>query len=399
MNKVLLASMRSPFLDDDKVYPSLGTLYLQAALDSEGIKSKIEDEFDYNRPEKYDEFDIWSASVMTPQKDEADRFLDLAKAQKKIAVIGGPHPTFYFNEVAKKNWDHIVMGDGEKKILDIAYGYAQQYEIDNLTSDQLASFPRPTRLQNKELLKKYHYKLRGKEATSLITGRGCPMSCGFCEAARTKIKYSPLERIVEELDDIRDLGYSGVYIFDDLFAMNKIRTRKIGEELRKRNLVFRCNGHARLMDREYAKELSDLGCVEIAFGAESGSQKILDIVQKKTTVKQNYDFVNSFKGLDVRVKAFLMVGLPGETYDTIKDTEDFIKNSGIDDFQLAVFYPYKGTPIREYLSNYDLRMVAIGIGAYGQKGGESECVVETSGLTSEQIKSERDRIVKKYKNG
>jgi len=115
----------------------------------------------------------------------------------------------------------------------------------------------------------------------------------------------------------------------------------------------------------------------------------------------NYKATEYAKMQGLRVKAFLMIGLPGETMETIADTEKFIATSGIDDFQLSIFYPYKGTAIRDAIdkgqNSVDLMFIGEGLGAYGQKGGSTESVIRTSCLSAEQLLTERDRIVKKYK--
>jgi hypothetical protein len=149
-----------------------------------------------------------------------------------------------------------------------------------------------------------------------------------------------------------------------------------------------------------AKLLADTGCVEIAFGHESGSQRILDRVDKRTTVEQNYRSVEYAKKHSIRVKSFLMLGLPGEDAESVADTEKFIRDSGIDDFQLSVYFPYKGTAIRDEIDRgvaQDIFMVSDGLGAYGQRGGSTEATVATPEFTAEKLLKIRDAIVTKYK--
>lgn len=233
-------------------------------------------------------------------------------------------------------------------------------------------------------------------------------SCAFCEDARTTARWTPLSLIQEELDDIIELGYKGIYLFDDLFAIAMPKVKPICEEIRKRGLIYRCNGQANFFTKwgeDFAKMLADSGCVEMAFGHESGSQTILDNVIKRTKVEQNYKSVEYAKKYGIKVKSFLMLGLPGETYETIKATEEFIKNSGIDDFQLAVYMPYKGTQIRDAIDkgeNIDLQLIPKGqdgeiTGAYGIRGGNTSYEVRTSALSAEELESERERLVNKYK--
>lgn len=383
---VLLSTMPAPLLDNEFVYPSLGVLYLQRALNDADVNCDITDDFKFEEPHEYIDYDFMAASVMTPQRNDGARFLEIAEFLGTKSIIGGSHPTFYHDDVKDEGWNHIVQGPGESKLVEIVTGIKTKQQ-----------FVRPTRLENAELLSKYEYTLKGKRGTSLITGTGCPMSCGFCEAADTKIEYVPLKQVEQELDDIVELGYNAVYIFDDLFALNKKRSFDIGDMMKDRGLTFRCNGHAKNMTRDFAEGLAERGLVEIAYGPESGSQRILDIINKKTTVQQNYDFVRHFEGTGVDVKCFLMIGLPSEDKQSIHETEMFIQNTNISDFQLSLFYPYKGTPIRENIDKYDLQIISEGTGAYGVKGGASESTIRTSSLSAEELQFERDRIVKKYK--
>src|SRR5260370_42262372 len=118
----------------------------------------------------------------------------------------------------------------------------------------------------------------------MMLGRGCPMACKFCEDARTLTGWTSLGSAEAELDDIVTLGYKGVYLFDDLFAINLGRCRPYLDLLKASGLTFRCNVHARFMTAEFAAALADAGCAEVAFGAESGSQARLDRMAKKTPV-------------------------------------------------------------------------------------------------------------------
>jgi radical SAM superfamily enzyme YgiQ (UPF0313 family) len=147
--------------------------------------------------------------------------------------------------------------------------------------------------------------------------------------------------------------------------------------------------------------LADTGCVEIAFGHESGSQKILDNVHKKTSVEQNYQSVEYAKKHGIKVKSYLMIGLPGEDDETIKATEAFIRDTQLDDFQLVVYSPYKGTEIRDRIDRGDTSMDLFFEGektmVYGQKGGKTEACVRTTWFSSNELIAIRDALVAKYK--
>ncbi len=155
------------------------------------------------------------------------------------------------------------------------------------------------------------------------------------------------------------------------------------------------------MTEPFMQMLAETGCAEIAFGAESGSQKILDNIRKRCTVEQNYDFVRWAHKYNVPVKLFILLGLPGEDRITLRDTETFIRDSHAADVQVAIYYPYKGTQIRDAIdtdqNRTDLVFQGEGLGAYGQKGGKTESVVRTAALSSQDLHDFRDYLVTKYR--
>jgi len=404
---VLLVALRSGFLTNDRVYPTLAVLYIAAILEKINIKYTLEDDFDFNDIDKYAKYTHILISCMTPQADQAYIMCRIFKNKypDKVIAIGGSHPTYYFEECLKHPFDFVCKGDAEgvinKEFFEHDFLKSKTHAIYHLTRGEIMSFPRPSRVLNGEYLHNYNFKIDGKPGTSLITGRGCPMSCTFCEAAETTAIYYTPERIDQELADIKSLGYGGVYIFDDLFAISMKRVKEIAPLFKKHNLSFRANGHAKTMTEEMAKILSENGCTFLAFGAESASQSILDNVKKKTTIEDNYNFVECCRKYGIKVKGFFMLGLPGETYNTIAETEEFIQNTNVD-FQLVCYYPYKGTEIRDNIDSgmiMDLKINSdVGKGYYlGKNNNKSgECVVRTKELSSDDIIRERDRIISKF---
>lgn len=408
---ILLLSCRSPFLDNSKVYPALANLYLKSYIEmhAPGNTVTLVDDYPLDDSEFYSPYDLIGISIMTPQREEALKILNYVKKHhpEKKVITGGPHVRHYLEDILKLNegYDQLVPLDGEKAIVDIIRGNQEKTIMSTMSKQDILTAPRPDRTSENavRLLQDYHYDLGGRKATTMMTARGCPERCTFCEDAQTAVKWSSLDNLKLEMDDIIQLGYRGVYIFDDLFALAKVKVQPICEELQKRDLIYRCNGQARYFtqDPDFARMLSATGCFEIAFGAESGSQKILDNIQKRTTVEMNYRFVELCQKNNIICKAFLMIGLPGETYETIASTERFIKESGIKDFQLSIYYPFKGTAIRDAIDKGDLTtditIESEGLGAYGQSGGKTEAVLRTSALSSAELLKERDRIVATYR--
>lgn len=465
LENLLLLSCRSPFLNDSKIYAPMANLYLKSYVnkhlpdvnvvladdgyhiksetigtDGQQVKKYLTDERGYlildDKTESlFKNFDAFGISIMTPQREEAHVILRSIKDRwpDKTVIAGGPHVKHYLNDMikAKEPYDYFVPLDGEKALVGILEGKTDNFShiysrtgikdgkhvtteliedprilVDIMSKQDIYDAPRPDRSSQNatDIIRKYHYFLGGRESTTMMTARGCPELCSFCEEARMAVKHSSLENLILEMDDIANMGYGGVYIFDDLFALSIKGTEPICKELKKRDLIFRCNSQARYFTKwgeDFAKMLSENGCYEIAFGAETGSQKILDNIQKRTTVEMNYKTVEYAKKHGLIVKAFILLGLPGETRETLKDTEKFIANSGIDDFGAYIYYPYKGTQVRDALDRGEdpgLKMlVSEGTGAYATINGGSEAIVRTAELSNQDLLDFRKYLIEKYK--
>lgn len=454
LENILLLSCRSPFLDDSKIYAPMANLYLKSYINHHLPEVNVvlgDDNYELNA-DYFEPYDAVGVSVMTPQREEARKILHVIKKwfPEKITIIGGPHVKHYIKEVVNQRvwgnggkeygWDWIVPLDGEKSLLAILKGETDKFPhryirtgikfINNkplrvgmddiedprilvsvMSKKDIEEAPRPDRTSEnaKKIIKNYHYTLGDREATTMMTSRGCPEQCAFCEDAMTPVKRSSLSNLVLEMEDIRSLGYRGVYLFDDLFTLSLEKSREVAEILKEKDLIYRCNAQARYFTKwgeEMAKMLSETGCYEIAFGAESGSQKILDNIRKRTTVESNYKTVEYANKYGIIVKAFILIGLPGENNETLKETEKFVSflmsNHPKNDFGAYVFYPYKGTQLRDALDRGEdpglYMLIPEGLGAYGQIGGNTEAgVIRTTELSNEELVEFRDYLINKYR--
>lgn len=440
--RVLLLALRYDRLfDDDRVYPPLGILSLAAYLRSQGVACDYDDDFDFEHPERYRGYTHFGVSVMTPQGTDAARLARfLARTfPAAVRIIGGPHATFYAHALEGEPWDFIVREDGERALLEIVRGlhvdpsarllcYKSDVVGGELTRTRVAApemngYPPP--LREAWFLDRYRYTLtdrRGQavRSTTMLTGKGCPMGCRFCEDANTGVRRYSRDNTRAQLQDIATLGYGGVYLFDDLFAIAEGVMRPYCETLAEFGLVYRCNGHANTLTDSMAALLARTGCVELAFGAESGSQRILDGVGKGTTVAQNFRFIEMAARHGIRVKAFMMIGLPGETWETIEESVRFYEFLHAHEcpVQLAIFYPYAGTPFhRQYQQAlrvagergvvpgsdawydlFDLYIESDGCGAYNTRGARSHATVRTRALSAETLEKVRDELFARYAN-
>lgn len=142
--------------------------------------------------------------------------------------------------------------------------------------------------------------------------------------------------------------------------------------------------------------MKEAGCVEVGCGVESGSQRILDSIHKGTTVEQNTEARKVCRDLDIRFKAFTILGLPGENDESVNQTREWLRKNEPDDFDVTIFMPYPGSPIWENPENYDIQFDkdAIKKGFYDETfyKGPPKSLVRTSMLSAEDIVRLRDEI-------
>lgn len=366
-------------MDDDKVFPHLGPYYIKRFVED---NSKYKVDIIDNSNDLYS-YDVIGVSATTPQYLSMDKSL---LPKNRITVMGGPH-CFHHNI---NGFTHVVTSDGCSDFLDILNGISPRGIPDN--KNQL-----PHRDKS---FHKYKYYLDNKTVTTMITSRGCPNKCFFCEAAGNKVRFKDSVYVQKEIAECVDLGFEAIMFFDDLFCISYKRVKELCDIIKPFNIKFRCFAQAKIFNEPIAEALANAGCVEIGYGAESLDQNILDIVNKKTTVSDNYRIIEIAHKYNIRVKSFLMIGLPGENKESILNMEQFLESSNVDDFDISIYYPYEGTYIYDNIQLFDLKIHndIETIGFYKGQNGSAECKVSTSALNPEELLAYKNNLFNKYKN-
>ena len=184
--------------------------------------------------------------------------------------------------------------------------------------------------------------------TIIYTSKGCPYSCIYCTVANTKWKEKSVDKILEEIKYLKErFNIKAVSFFDETFTLNRKRVIKLCKEFinEKINLIWYCNTRVNLVDKELLKLMYEAGCRGISYGVESGSQEILDNAIKSQTVEQAENAIKWTKEARIKVYCSFILGLPGETWETIKETLDFVKRTLPNGAQFNIAVPYPGTKL------------------------------------------------------
>lgn len=188
----------------------------------------------------------------------------------------------------------------------------------------------------------------GYFSLNLVSSRGCPYRCNWCAKPvfGSNYHYRSPERVAREMLRLkREFGAEHIWFADDIFALSPQWTRSFADAVESMGaaLPFKMQSRCDLMTRDTVGALLRAGCVEIWMGAESGSQKILDAMDKGTRVEQIYQARENLRRHGIRAGFFLQFGYPGETFEDIERTIRMVRETSPDDVGISVSYPLPGT--------------------------------------------------------
>jgi len=368
------------------VSESLGIAYLTAVLIQNGYDVEVLDCL----AEGYDssafktfllqkKYDVIGISTYTPDWYITKKSLSMIKKLQpdSITVIGGPHVNSMVNAGLYKYlfsdsdcFDFAVYGEGEQTFLDLVRAIADKKDIDSIdgilwkNSDGQGHINLPRKpIRNidtipfpaLEYLPLSKYKrtpssYKRPPVRSILTTRGCPYSCIFCDrgAFGLSVRQRSIENVMREVDRlVEEFKTKELRIWDDVFTMNEKVTIEICNELKRYDLVWSCNGRVNMITPSMLKHMKSAGCWSVDFGIESGNDRILKVINKKFTIQKASEAIKMVKKAGIEVRAFFILGFPEETIKTVHDTINFALSNDID---YATFYlpqAYPGTKLYE----------------------------------------------------
>ncbi len=440
----------SLFLLDERVFMSLGILKVAATLEQAGIAVELLDLSGITNYEEVLAFHLqqsaatcFGLTATTPQMPAATKIQETIRRIRPSAriILGGPHVTLVCAAAKYERkrsilgrasratkqlgamFDVLVTGDGEAAVFEalrtnpppIVDGDDPKSQL-FLSHASLENLPFPAR--HLVDVSTYHYSIDGTRALSMIAQLGCPFGCGFCGGRMSpflrRVRTRSSENIVQEMVHLHHTyGVVGFMLYDDELNVNpKIVSLMslIAEAQQKLGVEFRLRGFikAELFTDEQAAAMYTAGFRWILVGFESGHPRILENIQKKATRDDNSRCMDIARRHNLKVKALMSVGHPGESEETILATRNWLVDVRPDDFDATVITTYPGTPYfdeavetapgiwtytcpksqdRLHSVEVDYRHVAE---YYKGAPGNYTAFVYTDELTSEQLVSSRD---------
>lgn len=404
MLKVVLVNPPSPFLLNQKANPPLGLLYVAAFLQEKGHDVSI---IDLAGKEAnaiclgFPKANLYGITATTPQYPSALLIKNVIKRKfPRIPVmLGGHHASSMFGACADDGFDIVIRGEGESTSVVAASGLFF-LDLWRPSIKNIDSLPMPA--WDLIDIKSYGYSFGHGPAASLTTSRGCPWNlCKFCASNIVfppPVRLHSPARVLREVESLMDYGFTAFQFLDDAFTESASRLEAICELFKPLEIKWRCYSRSGIHKR-YLEKMHEAGCVEIGFGAESGSQEILDRVCKGTTVEEYAYFVQDCKDVGIVVQAFMMVGLPGETLETVQQTRDWFMKALPDKFGLNIFLPLPGSPIYTQPGKYGVRIRRVPFDQMYAKGLSPEDIkstVATEKMDFDEVKEAYLYLMKEF---
>jgi anaerobic magnesium-protoporphyrin IX monomethyl ester cyclase len=200
------------------------------------------------------------------------------------------------------------------------------------------------------------FNYRCTPMATLVTSRGCPFSCTFCDRSTSgKLgRYHSVDYVMEMCRMLAKRGARHVIFYDDLFTVKKKRVVELCEAMVRARLPFTwsCNSHPNLLDLQTMRLMKRAGCWQIAYGVESGSQRVLNVVKHEVKLPRLRETLRMTREAGIRAKGYLMLGHPTETVESLEETRSFLEDVDLDVAQVTKFTPYPGTPAYPTINEY-----------------------------------------------
>jgi anaerobic magnesium-protoporphyrin IX monomethyl ester cyclase len=369
-----------------KPYAPLGILYLSSHLRAKGFDVEIYDSTFGSREELFRILTEGPPAALGIYGNLMTRrnVLDIAAAARAAGwqvILGGPEPSNYAEQYLAAGAHVIVAGEAEtalEQLMSAAFDPDAWPRVEGIifrdsdgkiirtSSPRLLSnldaqpWPDRERIDIPQYLKTWRQH-HGTGSISVITARGCPYQCNWCSHSvygHTHRRRSP-RSVAEEVEWLLNRYEPDMlWMADDVFTIHHGWIFEYAAELKRRGIriPFECITRADRLNERVAATLKDLGCMRVWIGSESGSQRILDAMQRGVTVEQVRRAVGVCRENGIETGMFLMWGYEGEDIGDVEATIDHVKQCRPDVFFTTVSYPIKGTP---YFDKVADRLVAI----------------------------------------
>lgn len=329
--------------------------------------------------------------------------------------LGGPHVTALHRETMESfpKIDGCIIGDGEISFANIIRNIVSGNDLSNgvdgliwRKGGEILFKPKEVHIENLDSLpfpawdllegfpKIYRppfHSYRRLPVANIITTRGCPYACSFCDRSvfGKKTHSHSVEYVIEMIEYLtKNFGIKEISIKDDMFIMSKERVSEFCRQLIRKNfnIQWSCNARVNFINDEMLKDMKKAGCWMVSYGIESGSPVMLKKMMKGITKEQVLNALKLSRKNGIVSKGFFMIGIPGETETTMQETLDFIGELPLDELNINFFTPFPGSLLFQ-------EVVAEGFQPNYSRMNMLDAVYVPKGITVEKLTAYQKKII------
>lgn len=345
--RICLLRPPSPELLNDRIDPPIGLLQIGTVLKQAGHEVTILD-FAGGHQQRIPDADLYGITLFTISYSESLALRDqIREVSSAPIMVGGPHAQALPKETAD-DFDYVVVGEAEAEIAGLVQVMASRELEPRVVHTRppmdLGALP----LNDYSLVETDSYSrvVDGRLAFSILSGRGCPFQCTYCftAALAEKVRLRPVDHVMEELYGL-DERYSvdALRFIDDNFLMNLRFFRQLAPRLKEFGRPYRVYCRAVDLTEERCRLLAESGCRMVACGVESGSQKMQELMNTRKDVQKMAEGIRIARRYGMEVRVGLIVGYPGETWETVRESVDELVKMPFSSYNLFNFVPLPGT--------------------------------------------------------
>ena len=369
-------------------YTPIGTLYTATALRDSGISVAVFDTMLEEPAEKFvatlreqqpkivavyeDDFNFLSKMCLTRMRDVAWQIARASREAGALVVVHGSDSTDNPELFLSNGFDYVLCGESERALVELCVAKLSNSAVPEIEGvvrldefgkivrnpERLARNPEWANLSipSRDLIDLEPYrsawtKAHGYFSMNMVASRGCPFQCNWCAKpiSGNRFHLRRADDVAEEMKLLKEAGAEHIWFGDDVFALNHRWVKQFADEVSLRNAAvpFKVQSRADLMSEETVQNLKLAGCAEVWMGVESGSQSILDAMDKGLTLAAVFAARERLKRAGIRACFFLQLGYPGETWNELQETIAFVRATRPDDIGISFSYPLPGTQFHE----------------------------------------------------
>lgn len=338
-----------------------------------------------------------------------------------ITIFGGYHPSSCPEIVEDENIDFVIIGEGERTLVDILATLNLNDDITkvkgiafwdaglriNTPRERIRNLDKlPFPLRDREIIREckigglsYPPVSKQKSVCQITYSRGCPYNCLFCSSPHlwgSEVRWRSAKNLVDEIEYLqREFGTNMIFFTDLTFNLNRMKINELCNEMRTRmidiNWFSMCRANHE--DKDFLIAMKEAGCTKISYGIDSLNEKSLEKIKPRQNInlkkiKSTLELTND---VGIIVRAYIIIGYPWESKESLQETETILKSLPIDDIRISFLTPFPGTNLFEEFKKENLLLTE----DFSQYTSEKP-IVKTENLSTQELTDARDRIFKKF---